>query len=75
MKVRDINRISPFCEKLAEVWAKNFPDLRFGQLMSNFFGWLYAEKGKDMFYVEEKPMIEYFEEYCNALKIPKPRKK
>ena len=43
--------------------------------MSNFFGWLYAEKGKDMFYVEEKPMIEYFEEYCNTLKTPKLRKK
>jgi hypothetical protein len=36
--------------------------------MSNFFGWLMSEKGKDLFYVEEDAMIKYFEEYCLSMK-------
>ena len=64
--MRDINRIHPFCEKIADIWATHsfFVDQRFGQLMSNFFGWLMSEKGIDLFFPEENKMLEYFKEYA-----------
>ena len=39
--------------------------MRFGQLCSNFFGWLMSEKKIDLFFPEEDSMIEYFKEYAN----------
>ncbi|NMM61163.1 hypothetical protein HBE96_00280 [Clostridium sp. P21] len=32
--MRDPNRIKPFLNKLEELWATKYPDLRFGQLIS-----------------------------------------
>lgn len=46
--MRDINRIIPFCQKLANVWM-NFPDWRFGQFIVNFLKWC----GADPFYLED----------------------
>ena len=34
--MRDVNRIVPFMETLAQIWKDNLPDWRFGQLMYNF---------------------------------------
>ena len=33
-----------------ELHKKYFQDWRFGQLCSNFFGWLMSEKGCDLFF-------------------------
>lgn len=67
--MRDPNRINLFCNDLALYWRKYFPDMRFGQLMCNFFGWVASETGKrrDPFYPEEEKMIEYFKEYCEMM--------
>lgn len=67
--MRDPNRINLFCNDLAIYWRKYFPDMRFGQLMCNFFGWVASENGKhrDPFYPEEEKMIEYFKEYCEIM--------
>ena len=46
--MRDPKRIEPFLEKLAQAWHK-YPDLRFGQLMVNFFG----ACQRDPFFAEE----------------------
>ena len=48
-KMRDINRIEPFCKELAQLWKK-YPDLRFGQIMSNIARDVQMEHRKDMFY-------------------------
>lgn len=32
--MRDKNRIRPFLDKMEELWAIKYPDLRFGQLIS-----------------------------------------
>lgn len=61
---RDKNRIKPFCNEFALLWENCFSDLRFGQLCSNFFGWLMQEHGVDLFFPEEDKMIKYFREYC-----------
>lgn len=63
--MRDINRIDKFSKEFAKIWETSFPDMRFGQLCSNFFGWLMSEKKIDLFFPEEDRMIEYFKEYAN----------
>jgi uncharacterized protein YihD (DUF1040 family) len=59
--MRDINRIDPFMDKLKEFW-KQFPDLRFVQLLDiiNF----HAEKKfkKDAFYLEDDEFLSIADE-------------
>lgn len=64
--MRDINRIPLFLDKFASIWAK-YPNLRFGQLCSNFFFWLSEYKQKDPFYLEEDEMLEYLNEYSETI--------
>ena len=54
---RDANRIKPFCDEFAELWSK-YPDLRFGQIMSNIAKYVQIECGKDLFYMEEEELME-----------------
>ena len=63
--MRNPNRLDKFYDEMKEIHKKSFPDWRFGQLMSNFLGWLITDKGKDFFFPEEEDMIEYFREYAN----------
>lgn len=55
--MRDPNRIYPFCTELAALWSK-YPDLRFGQIMSNIERYIKMEHGRDMFYMEEDDLME-----------------
>ena len=64
--MRDINRIDTFCDELKEVWKK-VPDWRFMQLMSNFFGYSFSEKGKDPFFMEEDSAIKELKDYMEYL--------
>ncbi len=63
--MRNPNRLDDFYDELKRIHKKSFPDMRFGQLMSNFFGWLYSEKKRDCFFPEEDEMIEHLREYDN----------
>lgn len=62
--MRDPKRLNDFYVRLRKLHANYFPDWRFGQFMSNFFGWLYSEKQIDCFFPEEDKMIKYIEQYC-----------
>ena len=64
--MRNPNRLYSFYDEMRDIHIKSFPDWRFGQLMSNFFGWLMSEKKKDLFFPEEDEMIEYFKEFANS---------
>lgn len=64
--MRNPNRLDDFYEEMKTIHKKSFPDWRFGQLMSNFFGWLMSEKKKDLFFPEEDEMIKYFKEFANS---------
>lgn len=55
--MRDVNRIKPFCDELAELWSKH-PDLRFGQIMSNIARYMQMEHRRDMFFMEEEELIK-----------------
>ncbi len=65
--MRDPNRLDDFYNKMTQLHKTCFPDWRFGQLMSNFFGWLYQTKQRDLFFPEESEMINLFEEYCQEM--------
>lgn len=69
--MRDPNRLDDFYAILCKVHKESFPDLRFGQLMSNFFGWLVNIKQKDFFFPEEDKMINYIIEYRDSFKRKK----
>lgn len=53
--MRDPNRIPIFCYKLAKIW-ENFPDWRFGQLISNL------TSRKDIFYIEDDDFLKQLED-------------
>lgn len=57
LKPRDPERITPFLEEIGNEWHK-VSDLRFGQLMYNFF----SEYG-DVFYLEEQAFLVEFKKY------------
>ena len=63
--MRNPHRLDAFYDELKMVHKEYFPDWRFGQLCSNFFGWLAVEKKMDLFFPEENEMIEYIREYVN----------
>lgn len=50
--MRDPNRLYDFYAELANLHAKYFPDLRTGQLLTNFHSWLFSVKGVDPFFPE-----------------------
>lgn len=56
--MRDPKRLDSFYEELRKIHAENFPDWRFGQFISNFFGWIYSEKKMDIWFPEEDKMLE-----------------
>lgn len=54
--MRDINRIDPLLAKLGEFW-KQYPDMRFGQLITNIFSSL----GTDPWNMEEDEWMAFLE--------------
>ena len=64
--MRDPKRLNNFYDEFKKLHKQYFPDWRFGQLISNFFGWLSQYKGLDCFFPEEGKMIEYFREYATG---------
>lgn len=64
--MRDPKRLYEFYDTLRSVHQLSFPDWRFGQFCSNFFGWLATEKKKDLWFPEEKEMAEYIKEYART---------
>lgn len=64
--MRDPNRLDNFYFQLREIHKTKFPDWRFGQLMSNFLGWVYSQKNIDPFFPEEDKMLKYLKEYAGV---------
>ena len=64
--MRNPERLNAFYEEFYKLHKHYFPDWRFGQLISNFFGWIYSEKKRDIFFPEEDEMIALFREYCGV---------
>lgn len=52
--MRDVNRIKPMMDKLAEIWQKQCPDWRFCQFISNVL----SNCDFDPFYLEDDEFME-----------------
>lgn len=57
--MRRKDRIKPFMMKLADIWEKNVPDWRFGQLLVNVIN----TQSEDPFFFEEDKMLKLFEDF------------
>jgi hypothetical protein len=55
--MRDPKRLELFYSYLKELHEK-VPDLRFGQLMMDFFNWYYSKYKQDFFYAEDEKFIK-----------------
>ena len=62
--MRDPNRLDNFYDEFKKIHKEVFPDWRFGQLCSNFLGWLATVKKIDCFFPEEDRMLQYLREYA-----------
>ena len=67
--MRNPDRLDSFYDELKKIHKKSFPDMRFGQLMMNFLGFVNSTKKRDPFFPEEDEIIELFKEYANANSI------
>ena len=65
--MRKVERLDKFYDELKEIHKKSFPDMRFGQLMMNFLGFVNSTKKRDPFFPEEDEMLKLFKEYTNSL--------
>ena len=63
--MRDKNRLYGFYEQMRDIHINYFPDWRVGQLCNNFFNWISAKKGRDIFFPEEGTMLEYLKEFAS----------
>lgn len=61
--MRDPNRLESFYEEVKRMHKEHFPDWRYGQLVYNFMSWLANKKKIDIFFPEEKELIELFKEF------------
>ena len=52
--MRNPDRLDSFYDELKKIHKKSFPDMRFGQLCSNFFSWLASEKKVDFFSFQKR---------------------
>ena len=64
--MRDPKRSDDNYDRMKKIHQEKLPDWRFGQLMSNFLGWL-AQQNKMCFYLGDAQMLRYFEEYVDSL--------
>lgn len=63
--MRDAEELKNVYAEIAEIHAKSFGDMRFGQFMLNFLGWVNSTKGRDPFFPESKEFVKYAKEYAN----------
>lgn len=69
IKIRNPERIDVFTSELNRIWKKYYLDWRFGQLMSNFLGFVAGQKQTDIFFPEESEMLTYLKEFCGEEKV------
>ena len=67
--MRDKDRLYNFYSELMRIHMAYFPDWRFGQIIWNLESWLRENKKVyDIFYIEEKAMLRYIDEFVEAVK-------
>ena len=65
--MRNPERIDRYMNLLTQVW-KEFPDLRFGQLLANMLGFVQQEAQKDIFFIEDEEFFATFTKWYKEMK-------
>lgn len=65
--MRNAERLDYFYNEICRLHKKYLPQWRFGQLCSNFFGWLMSTQKQDLFFLEEDEMLKYFKMYIKEV--------
>ena len=65
--MRNADRLDYMYDEMCRLHKKYIPDWRFGQLCSNFFGWLMHVQGRDLFFPEEDEMLKWFKMYIKEV--------
>ena len=65
--MRKADRLDYFYDEMSRLHKKYIPDWRYGQLCSNFFGWLMHVQGRDLFFPEEDEMLKWFKMYLKEI--------
>ena len=65
--MRKAERLDYFYDEKSRLHKKYLPDWRVGQLDSNFYGWLGAVQGRDLFFPEEDEMLKWFKQYVKEM--------
>ena len=65
--MRSADRLDKFYNEICRLHKKYLCDWRFGQLCSNFFGWLMSVQGRDLFFPEEDEMLKWFKQYLKEV--------
>ena len=60
-------RLDYYYDEKCRLHKKYLPNWRMGQLDSNFYGWLMATQGRDLFFPEEDEMLRWFKEYIKEI--------
>lgn len=66
--IKRYNYIYNFGAKIIKNYINEVPELRFGQLMSNFGTWLKINKKIDIFYIEDEDFLTYFNEFTKEMR-------
>lgn len=66
--MRKPERLYGFYGELTRIHIEHFPDWRFGQFVSNFFGWIMTDKEREPFFIEEPVMLDLLHEYVERFK-------
>lgn len=67
-------RLVPIYDIIGHYHMTTCPDLRIGQLFSNFEVWLKKEVGTDIYYLEDYRFLEYLEKYLDSITYIKKNK-
>ena len=65
--MRKAERLDYYYDEKCRLHKKYLPDWRVGQLDSNFYGWLGAVQGRDLFFPEEDEMLKWFKQYVKEI--------
>lgn len=60
--MRDPQRIDKVCAEIARIW-KRYPDFRFTQMISNFYGY----KRSDCYYMEDEKFVKELNEFFDEM--------
>ena len=65
--MRDARRLLIIYTMINEAHKAVSPDLRIGQFIINFLGWVTTYQGRDPYYIKDEELVNMLEEYVKEV--------